>query len=78
MATDVNDTEMQQALTAICPIVDEQATQGFHPVALVFASTDGTQYRCFRTDQVADMSDLLRRLADTVWSDRSKYRNLNK
>jgi len=69
MATDVNDTEMQQALTAICTIVDEQATEGFQLVALVFASTDGTQYRCFRTDQVADMSDLFRRLADTVWSE---------
>jgi hypothetical protein len=68
MSSDVTDTEMEQALTAICTIVDEQANQGFHPVVIVFASTDGRQYRCFRTDHVEDMNELFRLLGDTEWN----------
>jgi hypothetical protein len=61
---------MQEALTVICEIVDEQARQGFHPIILVFANSNGSKYkfRCFRTDSVTDMNAMFRNLADTDWA----------
>ena len=63
---DLSDAELTEALTAICAIVDAQAREGWSPVAFVFGNDKG-EFRCFHADDIEDVSDLFRQLADARW-----------
>jgi hypothetical protein len=64
--SDLDDKELQEHLTAIGQITESQYDEGWTPVVIVFGNGKG-QWRSFQSDDVGDVAELFRSLADSDW-----------